>query len=1210
MKKIVIATALIFSIALVGLQIYVRSDAFSARIRPYVTEPLTKALGPAVRIGKIKASLVPLYVEVRDAALVDDRGRDFVVIRKLRAYINPFALLVNKISLPSIVILEPRLRIERLKNGEVNLARSSARIRSSFSQAETAGPSRYQLQLRGITVKRGRILFTDQGSSSTVSVSDIRMSARVRLSDMSMRLSIKSADVSVAAAAYPEIALRLRASVHSGRSGIRIDALSLDSDDAVFSASGSIGSLPSGRLDLKLRSRVGPRVLGTFADILRRVRGRESPGPFLDVAADVKGNMTDPVVNGGLTLQGLAFKDMRLENGDLTFAYGNRTLTAGGKKWTLVRGAKRVAIDGIDASFTYRAAGVDINRLIIAAGDLEARMLGRADAASGFDAVLSLESSGSEKTLSSLTGAALEGRVGIKGVLTGPLVSPLFDGVLSAWPLTVRGVRFDDIGGKLRYGGRRLSLSDVDIRQQSSRYMLEGFISFSGAEPVYEAQLTVMHSEVMSIVNMFYRPLPLTLAASGRLSLSGKGRDFHAGGRLDLDRGTAYGEAFDKGAVSVSLTRDKISFPNVILYKGSGMVRASGWIGFNKTYSASLESRFVDLAELNLLSGLPFAGQFKLDIDSSGSFSAPAVRVSLAVPALSYYQSPLGGLTAQGEIKNATADFTAALTGDRAKAAGRMELRAPYDWSVRAEVRSDGIDPFVVLGKKDLFGRARVTADGGVNLNGRGRDPSRLSGSATLRRLSISVGDYRIDNEAEQNLEIAAGRLSFSPLSFAGPGTGITVQGSARIGKSVDLAFTGRTNLSLFRVLYAEVEHSDGEAEVKLAVTDDWSNPEVTGELRIKNGEVKVKDVPQKFTALNGTIAFDRERVVAEDLTGEVGGGAVRVTGNAQLAGLALREFASRVTFDNVTTRYPEGLASTLSGELSYDGDAAEQSLSGEVQIKRARYDKRVEWKSMLVDMSRGFYQRKKTDVKWIGDTKLNIHFFGKDNIVFQNNLAKLPLEMDLFIRGTVNQPQLLGRIEARSGTVYFRKNDFKILHGSADFFDPGRMNPALDIQAETRVREYQIRLSVSGTADRATVTMISDPSLSDISILSLLALGKTSEEITGKESGVGVGEAASFATGQFQDIFERRARSLTGLDRFQVDPYVSKSDTAVPRITVGKEVVRDKLYVTYSSNVGATTPEEIFRIEYILNKNFSLVGERNEIGNIGADVKFRFEFK
>nr|MDA8098610.1 translocation/assembly module TamB domain-containing protein [Nitrospiraceae bacterium] len=164
--------------------------------------------------------------------------------------------------------------------------------------------------------------------------------------------------------------------------------------------------------------------------------------------------------------------------------------------------------------------------------------------------------------------------------------------------------------------------------------------------------------------------------------------------------------------------------------------------------------------------------------------------------------------------------------------------------------------------------------------------------------------------------------------------------------------------------------------------------------------------------------------------------------------------------------------------------------------------------------------------------------------------------------------------------------------------------------QAETKVREYQIRLSVSGTADRAVVSFISDPPLTDSNILAMLALGKTGAELKGKEAGVGVGEATSFATGKFQDILESRARSLTGLDRFQVDPYISKSDTAVPRVTVGKEIIQDKLMMTYSSNVGATTPEQIFRIEYLLNKNMSLVGERNELGNVGADIKFRFEFK
>ena len=171
-------------------------------------------------------------------------------------------------------------------------------------------------------------------------------------------------------------------------------------------------------------------------------------------------------------------------------------------------------------------------------------------------------------------------------------------------------------------------------------------------------------------------------------------------------------------------------------------------------------------------------------------------------------------------------------------------------------------------------------------------------------------------------------------------------------------------------------------------------------------------------------------------------------------------------------------------------------------------------------------------------------------------------------------------------------------------------MNPVLDIQAETRVREYDVRLALSGTAEQSTLSLISDPPLSEMDILSLLALGRTSEELTGKESDIGMSEAASFATGQFQDILERRARSITGLDRFQLDPYTGKGDTSVPRVTVGKEVVENRLYVTYSSNVGTDELDQLVRIEYVLDRHLSVVGERDEVGGIGADIKFRFEFK
>jgi len=429
--------------------------------------------------------------------------------------------------------------------------------------------------------------------------------------------------------------------------------------------------------------------------------------------------------------------------------------------------------------------------------------------------------------------------------------------------------------------------------------------------------------------------------------------------------------------------------------------------------------------------------------------------------------------------------------------------------------------------------------------------------------------------------------------------------------KDIDVTVHGTADLSLVRPLVRELEYTKGTADLRITVKDTWESPDMNGELFVRNGEIKIRDIPQKFSALTGKLTFDRSKIIIDSLTGELGGGTLKASGSAELAGGGIDNFSTRVAFENVTVHYPEGLAATLSGDLSYSGDDDEQLLGGDVQIKKARYDRRVDWKSMLVDIGKGLNQRKKAESGWIGDTQINVRFSGKENILLQNNLAKVPLDVDMFLRGTVNHPQLLGRLEARTGSVYFRQNEFKIIHASADFVDPARINPVIDIQAEIQVRDYLVRLAVTGNADRAVVTLLSNPHLTDSDILTLLALGKTGTELKGKEAGVGMSEAASFATGQVQDIFETHARSLTGLDRFQIDPYVSNArDTSVPRVTVGKELVQDKVVVTYSQNVGVASPEQVFRIEYLLNKNFSLVGERNDIGNTGADIKYRFEFR
>jgi translocation and assembly module TamB len=217
-----------------------------------------------------------------------------------------------------------------------------------------------------------------------------------------------------------------------------------------------------------------------------------------------------------------------------------------------------------------------------------------------------------------------------------------------------------------------------------------------------------------------------------------------------------------------------------------------------------------------------------------------------------------------------------------------------------------------------------------------------------------------------------------------------------------------------------------------------------------------------------------------------------------------------------------------------------------------------------------------------------------------------------MIVRGTVSQPILFGRLESKEGVFYFRNNEFKIVHARADFADPNRVNPVIELSAETSVKGYQVKLNLEGQIDHFNLSLSSDPPLEDPDILSLLTVGDVGKELKGLKGGIGAGEATSFLAGTLQDVFEERLKTVTGFDRIQVGSSVSKtSGTVEPRVTVSKRLLSDKVFVTYSNVLGSTTTgEQIFKIEYLLDKNISLIGTSDERGILGGDIKFRFEFK
>jgi len=1208
MKRAILIIAIMAFILFTACWIYIQSDVFTLKIRPYIAEPLQNVLGPGAQFGRIKANLLPLYLEVRDVSIPTSLNNDAIAIRRIRLYINPFPLIYRTISIPSIALLEPRITAGRSAGGDVDLVVFLREIRATIDRLGKSGKSSYDVQIRTITVRNGRIVFFDTDSRIQIVMQKINFNVKTSFPNYGMVMRLASSDITISVPGYHDFTAQARGIIGLDQGRLSFDSCELYDEDTKITLAGSADVLTDGPMDLKLTSRINQRTLHKIADIL--ASDKREKGPVINATARLKGRLQDPFVDGSIDLSGVIYKGIKIQKAGVRFAYKSKALTVKGENWKFSRGKEQVSINDFALDASYQDMHITLRQALLRSDDAEFNISGKIGLAEGYDLAISGESTNQGRSLTFLTGVEMSGAIAVRGTLSGKPETPRFDGQLTARPVTIRGILFASVDGNLVFDDKKLMLSDATIRQGVSRYDFDGSISFQAVDPYYQARLGISRSDVASVVALFYKRIPLDIDASGEMLFSGTIHDFTGNALLELGPGIAYGEAFDKGTLAVDLTKDRVSFPSVVLHRKGGKVTGTGWISFDGSYDAHIEGNGLDLSQVNLLKGLPLSGQFQLDIRSSGSFSKPQVQAHLAVDDLFYQRTALGPATTDITISEGVLSVTAAVNNSSFSLSGNMRLKQLFPWTISAKVHTEKFDPSTLFEGGDLLSKIRLMAEGTIQIQGNGFGLSNLSGSAIFRHIGFTLNDLQIENSDDVVVRIDEGRLIVESLTLSGTGTNLSISGDTRLGTDVDLALNGDANLSLLRVLYRDVEHGDGTALVKLSISDEWSNPEVAGELVVKDGQIKIKDIPQKFTALNGTISFDRNRVFTEGIRGEIGGGSITVTSTAQLQGSSLVDFSTKAAIENVTVRYPPGMTATLGGTFYYDGDPSSQTLSGEVLIRRARYEKRVEWKSMLVDFSRSFTKTKKEDIGWIGDTALNVRFYGKENILFESNLAKIPLDIDMLFRGTISQPQLLGRIEARKGEVYFRQNIFRIIHASADFTDPSRINPTLDVQAETRVREYQIRLGVSGTADRATVTFISDPSLSDSNILALLTLGKRSEELKGKEANVGVGEATSFATGKFQDILESKARSLTGLDRFQVDPYLSKTDVAVPRVTVGKAVVQDKLFMTYSSNVGASTPEQVFRIEYILNKNMSLIGQRDEIGNMGADVKFRFEFR
>src|SRR5437867_11790829 len=174
--------------------------------------------------------------------------------------------------------------------------------------------------------------------------------------------------------------------------------------------------------------------------------------------------------------------------------------------------------------------------------------------------------------------------------------------------------------------------------------------------------------------------------------------------------------------------------------------------------------------------------------------------------------------------------------------------------------------------------------------------------------------------------------------------------------------------------------------------------------------------------------------------------------------------------------------------------------LDGNLQIQSMAYRGAFE-EFLALFQTADRFDEKSSD---FGRLALSLHVEGSRNISIQNELADVEASVDLDIKGTVDRPALTGHVEAGGGTLTFQNRRYQITRGNMDFIDSLRIEPVIDVQAETELRDYRVILMVTGRGDRVSVHLRSDPPLPELEIISLITGGKTREELAGESAAGG----------------------------------------------------------------------------------------------------------
>jgi translocation and assembly module TamB len=827
----------------------------------------------------------------------------------------------------------------------------------------------------------------------------------------------------------------------------------------------------------------------------------------------------------------------------------------------------------------------------------------------------------------------ITGRATWIGKLSGELGAPTFSGHVHLFNAAYGELYWDEAEGDMTYSPSQFQLLRAHaLRGKSSAQFdvaltLDEWSFYDDADWHFDAD--VVRTPTEGVQQMFGWSYPVRGLLSGQFHGRGTRANPQITGLFDLAELDAWGWPIDRARGQLTLDHNEVRIANGevrLIAPDAAKGRAPSILTGNVAYRFSdasvnfdLTGAVIPIEEIRRIqtAKLPLGGSLSFQLHGSGPLLAPITQGTVRLVDFRAGNDVLGSFEGKldADGKRLRIDLNSAMPTDRVR--GHVEMAFSGDLPIFGEMDLKDMDlgPLIRAGLHLEAVTGHTSMDGHLRLTGALLKSDTISVDADLSHLALDYEFVKLENNGPVKFTYKKNEIRIEQAAFKGADTDFQVSGFARFAddRAMGMKVLGAIDLRLLGGFVQNL-NARGAAKVNVSIEGTISAPRINGRLDVANSSANYDDFPAGLSNITGAFVFDASRMRFENLRTEIGGGEMLVTGSVSYGdGLSALRYDMTGRATNVRIRYPVGMSWLASGTLHFVGGTQSALLSGSVTVQRLLMSEGFDLGSLVVS-SKSPVAAPVTSVSFLRNLQFDIQATTSPDARVEWSNTSFEGEANLRVRGTWENPILLGRISLTNGELSFAGNRYHLSRGDINFSNPFRLDPELNVQATTTVEQYEVTLDISGPASRLALNYRSDPPLPASDIISLLALGQTTES-TAYRGASSQQTPQSGATSLLSEAISNqlggRLEKLFGISRFRVDPFLAGTTNAqngAARVTI-EERVGKHLTVTYVTNV-AGAQEEVIQVEYQVRPDLSVIALRDYNGTFSLDIVRKQRFK